>query len=173
MPGASWPRGGSTTGNRIPPTSGGGAGSGATGEIFLTTRWASALPIRRARALQEFGRDRLESQEADELLNTPPRDYKVEIAGFPTTIIRQGGKRFAAELRESARLAVPGRRPVAAASSNVPEYGMHLMATLSFPRFEDLDPKEGYVDLSATVRGMKLRERFKLKEMMYSGNLEL
>ncbi len=177
VPGVGWPRGGSTTGNRIPPisrpTGGGGPGSKATAEIFLTTRWASALPIRRAQALQEFGRERLGSEEAAKRLNAQPSDYVVEIAGFPATIVRQDAERFARELKNSARLAVPGRRPVAALTSEMPEPGMHLMATLTFPRFEGLHQKEEYIEISAAVRGIKISERFKLKDMIYGGNLEL
>ena len=177
IPGVGWPTGGSRTGTGRPPTTGSSTGGdrttgGTRAEIFLTTRWASALPIRRARALQQFGRDGLESDGAVELLKTPS-EYVVEIAGFPTTIIRQGGERFAEELKESARLASPGRKSLAATSCKVPPHGMHLMATLAFPRFEGLDPKEGYIELSATLRGIELHERFKLKQMIYSGNLEL
>ena len=172
IPGVGWP-----TGDRVPPTtrpsSGGGAAGGAKAEIFLTTRWASALPIRRARALQQFGRDGLESKEAVEILNTPPEEYVIEIAGFLTTMVPQGGKRLAAELKQSARLIVPGHRPAAPASCNVPEHGMHLMATLTFPRFDDVNSREGYIELTAKVRGMELQERFKLKEMTYRGKLEL
>ena len=179
IPGVGWPRRGpNTTGSRIPPSTvpgggGGGASGGGKAEIFLTTRWASALPIRRARLLQQFGRERIESEEALRLLSTPPSEYVIEIAGFPTTVIRQGGTRFAKELKNTARLTAPGHRPVSAVTSDVPEHGMHLMATLTFPRFENLGAKDAHVELSATARGIKLRERFKLKDMIYNGNLEL
>jgi hypothetical protein len=97
----------------------------------------------------------------------------VEIAGFPATIVRQNAERFAKELKKSARLTVPGRRSVGAVSSEMPEPGMHLMATLTFPRFENLHQQEEHIELSASVRGIKISERFKLKEMLYGGNLEL
>jgi hypothetical protein len=97
----------------------------------------------------------------------------IEIAGFPTTVVRGNAERFAKDLQDSARLSVQGRKPLSATSSNMPEPGMHLMGTLTFPRFEDLDPKEGTIEFTATARGIKLQQRFKLKEMIYNGNLEL
>jgi hypothetical protein len=180
IPGVGWPRGGggATPGNRMPPiggpsSGGGGRNSGATGEIFLTTRWASALPIRQAQTLQQFGRGRLETPEAADRLNTQPEDYVLEIAGFPATIVRERAAKFAAELKDTARLTVLGRKPLAATASNMPEPGMHLMATLSFPRFEHLAQHEGSIEFSATIRGMQLRQRFKLGEMVYGDRLEL
>lgn len=171
LPGVSWPgqRGGSMPGTRTPPS----GGSGATGELFLTTRWATALPVRRAQALQHFGRIGLEDPKVIELLNAAPSEYKLEIAGFLTTVVREGAEKFAAELKDSARLIVSGRKPIRATEAEMPEHGMHLMATLRFPRLEDVQVKESHVELSASVRGMQIRERFKLSDMVYAGNLEL
>ncbi|MEP7363262.1 MAG: hypothetical protein ABI972_08400 [Acidobacteriota bacterium] len=165
-----WP-GGSRTGGSS--RTGGAPGTGSKTEIYLVTRWSSALPIRRALALQEFGINGLNDEKAVELLNRNEPDYVVEIAGFPTTAIRQGAEKFAAELLRTARLTVPNRPPIAATASNVPEYGMHLVATLRFPRFENLAAKEGTIDLFAESGRMRIQERFKLREMVYDGRLEL
>jgi hypothetical protein len=102
-------------------------GGGAKAEIYLTTRWSSALPIRSALALREFGAEGLQSEKAVEFLNRQEPDYVVEVAGFLTTVIRQGAKQFAAGLLDSARLSVGGRRAIRATASYVPEHGMHLM----------------------------------------------
>jgi hypothetical protein len=177
IPGVGWPTGGSRTGTPPStwPRSGGSSGRGSSvrTEIYLTTRWSSALPIRRALALQEFGAGDLDAEKAVEMLNQQPADYVIEVAGFPTTVIRQGAKRFAAELLDSARLLVRGRPPMPPTSAEVPEYGMHLVATLRFQRFKDLAPNEGLIELSAESGRMSIRERFKLKNMLYGGVLEL
>jgi hypothetical protein len=162
----------SRTGSTRFPMPGGGASSVKT-EIYLTTRWSSALPIRRALALQEFGAGGLDSEKAIELLNSSQDEYIIEIAGFPTTVIPQGAKKFGAQLLDSARLIVPGRPAVRAKGSHVPEYGMHLVATLRFPRFENLEPKEGSIEIQTQSGNMSFRERFKLKDMVYGGKLEL
>jgi hypothetical protein len=108
-----------------------------------------------------------------ELLMTPPREYRLEIAGFPATIVGQDTENFAAELKDSAQLIVSGRKAIPAISANMPGHGMHLMATLLFPRFEDLQVKERHIELSASAPGMQIRERFNLGDMIHAGNLEL
>jgi hypothetical protein len=152
--------------------SGGGASSVRT-EIYLTTRWSSALPVRQALALQEFGEDGLQSDKAVELLTRREPEYVLEVAGFPAIMIRQGAKRFEAELLKTARLIVPDRKPILAASAHVPEYGTHLVATLRFPRLTDLTAKDGTIELYTASGSIKLQQRFKLKQMIYEGNLEL
>jgi hypothetical protein len=167
-----WPRG---TGNRVPSQSPipSGSGSGAKAEMYLITRWASALPIRRAMALEEFGASGLKEGKAAELLARRDEDYVVEIGGFPTQAIRQGAEQLAKDLLHSARLIVPNRGQARAVAAVVPPHGMHLVATLQFPRFEELSPKEGTIEVFAESGKIQLRVRFKLKEMVYDGRLEL
>lgn len=167
-----WPSGGGNT-TSSPRTWPGGSGGGAKTEIYLVTRWSSALPIRRALALLEFGANGLSDEKAVELLTRKEPEYVVEIGGFPTTTIRQGARKLEAELLQSARLTVPNRKPVTASSAHVPEHGMHLAATLRFPRFEDLSPKEGTIELFAESGPIRIQERFKLRDMVYEGLLEL
>jgi hypothetical protein len=171
IPGVGWPGGG---GSRTPGSSPWPGGGGPTkAEIFLTTRWASALPVRRARALQQYGAHGLQHEDAVALLTAKQTEYVVEIAGFNVSAIRQGAKKFAADLSKTARIVVPGRRPLSANDAQAPEHGMHLMVTLRFPRFENLEAKEGHIEVIAETRGIALRERFKLKELIYAGSLEL
>ena len=58
-----------------------------------TTRWASALPIRRAMALAQFGEAGLQDERAVDLLSRSEPEYVLEVAGFPTTLIHQGAKK--------------------------------------------------------------------------------
>ena len=150
-----------------------GGAAGARAEIYLTVRWASALPVRQAIALQQFGANGLLDEKARELLDRHEEEYVVEIAGFPTTLIRQGARRFEAELAKSATLSIGGRRSLSPSSVHVPEHGMYLMATLRFPRLPNLTATDGDVTIYAQSGALEIEQRFKLKEMMYEGRLEL
>ena len=108
-----------------------------------------------------------------ELLNHRDPEYLIDVAGFPTQAIRQGARRFTADLLQSGRLIVPNRPAVNATSANVPEHGMHLVATLRFPRFDNLKAKDGTIELYAESEKIQVQVRFKLKEMVYGGGLEL
>jgi hypothetical protein len=124
-------------------------------------------------ALSQFGGSGLGNERARELLDRDDPEYVIEIAGFPATLIRQGTERFEAELLRSARLTVSARPSTAAVTVDVPPHGMHLMATLRFPRYADLAPKDGTIEVSADAGAFHIRQRFKLKDMMYGGRLEL
>jgi hypothetical protein len=142
-------------------------------EIYLTARWASALPVRQAMALFQYGKSGVESARAVETLRDPGKEYVLELAGFPATAIVQGARRFEAELLESATLLMKGRKAVRATASSVPEHGNYLVATLRFPRMADLRPEEGHLTIAATAGPMAIEQKFKLREMTYRGRLEL
>ena len=78
-----------------------------------------------------------------------------------------------AELAESATVTVKGRKAVRATSASVPEHGNHLMATLRFPRTENLSADDGLIEVYARAGAIEMVQRFKLREMIYRGRLEL
>jgi hypothetical protein len=167
-----WPSGGPTTGSRTPRIDDGNAPPAQT-EIYLTTRWSSALPIRQAMALHQFGRSGLSSAKAAELLQGNAAEYVLEVAGFPVGMVPQGVRRFEAELLESSTLLLKGRKTLRATAASVPEHGNHLIATLRFPRFENLSDSDGFIEFAAQAGPMDIRQKFKLRDMNYKGRLEL
>ncbi len=146
---------------------------GVSTEIYLTVRWSSALPVRRALALHQYGKNGLGSGKAVELLDGEPAEYVVDVAGFPVGAVAQGARRLEAELLRSAKLIVKGRSAMSAVSASVPEHGNHLIATVRFRRFENLLESEGFIELSAQAGPMVIHSKFKLREMNYKGRLEL
>jgi hypothetical protein len=140
-------------------------------EMYLIVRWRSALPVRRALALAEFGRARLEEEPALELLTHEEPDYVIEMAGFPAILVRDA-KRLEGDLARTARLFLPGRRPLAPSAVDVPAHGNHLIATIRFPRPANIEPA-GAAELTAEHGPAPIKQSFKLKEMIYRGRLEL
>ena len=167
-----WPSGSTTPANRTPRIDEGNAPPVQT-EIYLTTRWSSALPMRQALALHQFGRAGLHSARAVELLRGTDAEYVLDVAGFPAGMVPQGARRFEAELLESATLLVKGRKALRATAASVPEHGSHLIATLRFPRFDNLFDGDGLIEFAALAGPMDIRQKFKLKDMSYKGRLEL
>jgi hypothetical protein len=177
IPGVGWPGSGTGRGGTQVP---GGRGQTPTGtargvrtEMYLTVRWSSALPIRQALALQLYGREGLEDPRAVDLISKPERDYVVDVAGFRPAMVPQGAAAFEKELMKSAKLTAKGRRLLAPTSVQVPEHGMHLTATLRFPRWENLSQEDGEVRFYAEAGAAKIDCPFKLKPMVYRGRLEL
>ncbi|MBK5291170.1 MAG: hypothetical protein JJE04_05780 [Acidobacteriia bacterium] len=154
-------------------TVGGSRGPGALTEIYLTIRWSSALPIRQAVALERWGKDGLDKPEAMEWLGRREKDYVMEIFGFNVTAVPKGAKWLEEQLTRSASISGKGRRRQPS-TVRVPEHGMHLSAELRFPRSEsEFTPDEDSVRFTAEAGAIKIDLRFKLKEMVYGGKLEL
>jgi hypothetical protein len=142
-------------------------------EIYLTVRWATALPVRQAMALHQYGRAGLGGPKAVELLRGTATEYVLEIAGFPAGMVPQGVRRFEAQLLESATLLVKGRKGLRASAASVPEHGNHLISTLRFARFDNLSESDGFIEFSAQAGPMDIHQKFKLRDMNYKGHLEL
>lgn len=173
IPGVGWPGGSRVpTGGGHPRRGGDSGGSGSRAEMYLTTRWSSALPIRQALALQEFGRGGLDHPKAVELLTRAQTEYIVEIFGFPTIVFPQGGGVLEKQLLKTAQLTA-GNAHVRAKSVEVPEHGMHLRARLCFPLISGVAASDGVLRLSAQAGPAKIDQQFKLKPMVYRGVLEL
>lgn len=167
-----WPTGNGSPNNRTPRIDDGNAQPVQT-EIYLTTRWSSALPIRQALALHQYGRSGLQNPKAVELLKGSESEYVLDVAGFPVGMVPQGVRRFEAELLQSATLLVKGRKALRAKAASVPEHGNHLVGTLRFPRFENLSEGDGFIEFAALAGPMEIHQKFKLRDMSYSGRLEL
>jgi len=174
-PGIGLPRGGGGGGggrtgrspdssNPFPIPSREGSNTGVRTEMYLTIRWASALPVRQAMTILEPGSAALDKE---------PSDYIIEIPGFLTTMFPKGATDLEEQLSRNARLLVKGRRPVSSSHVRVPEHGMHLMATMRFPRMEGLSAKDNVLHFVAQIGTAEIDAAFKLPAMAYRGRLEL
>jgi hypothetical protein len=171
--GVSWP--GSRQPGGIPgaqiPKRGGGSAPVRT-EIFLTVRWSSALPVRRALAMQRWGKTGISGAEAQEFLARRIDGYEIEIFGFPV-MVSPPSEQIEKDLSKSAAIEVkkhPAARP---REVEVPPQGEHLSARLAFDAISNLTAADGYAELGAATGTMKIRCRFTLKEMFYEGQLAL
>lgn len=174
LPGG-WP-GGSTGGRSPRGTPGPGMPTGDSSPILriavdLTIRWASALPVRRAFALQEFSRSGLDHPRAIELLETEPTDFLIQIAGIPRTLYGEDGKHLRNQLQET-RLSIPGRRTLTPARIDIPSIGRELTATLRFPR-SSVPEDAASIELLSQIESERIEQRFKVRSMHYQDRLEL
>jgi hypothetical protein len=164
IPGVGWPRG--------PRTGGPAATQDTTIPVLrvgvdLIVRWATALPVRRALALQEFGRDGLANTRAIQMLTEEPDEIVLDLAGIPHALVGQELERNLAK----AKLTASNRRPLNPLSVEVPTMGAQVTAKLRFVRFENLDP-EGTIEI-VIPGALPISERFKLRSMVYEGRIAL
>ncbi|MEZ5352817.1 MAG: hypothetical protein R2762_09295 [Bryobacteraceae bacterium] len=156
----------------LPGRSAGPRGNvGVHTEIYLTVRWSSALPIRQALALEQWGRKGLSSPEAQEFLAAQTEEHLLEVFGIPATQFPDGTAQLEKDMERSGSLLVKDRMPVRASSAAAPAPGMHLSVALRFPRLEGLSETDNAIDFEAKAGPMRIAARFKLKDMVYGGRL--
>lgn len=157
---------------------GGGRGRGGGGQSMesapghvVVVRWHTALPIRQAVARMRFGKEAGTSPEAAKMLQPEEKRYVVGLADLPPQLLMRSNP---AELKSKATLRVKGREPLEATEA-VPERGQRgATLYLVFPRpgFPiTLDDKEVEVVLKLT--SVEIKRRFRLKDMLFDGKLEL
>lgn len=173
--GLGWPGGGSQVPTSRPaPGQGGGAPPMVTrGEAYLTIRWSSALPIRQAMLLDTHGSLREAPADEVEALRSVPKEFVVEVFGIPGQVIQTDRRRMEELLVETSQLTLPGRRPISATEAHAPIHGQYRFLTLRFPKDEPITVDNKEVEFFASAGPFEIKEKFKLKEMVYGGRLEL
>ena len=173
--GFGFPGGGSRTGGGIGLPNGGWGGPLASryseyddGDADVTVRWDSALPVRQALA---HSREDLAPQIREELLNREPDYYVIAVDSLPPA-----GAWLAEEperLRQSSRLVRKGKPTIRATRMEIVPHPGAPGVILYFPRNEVITLDDKTVHFELTPGEVNVRAKFKLKEMIYRGNLEL
>ena len=161
----------------------GGGGLDNTGGAFgsfhpLFVRWDTSLPVRQAMARLRYQGAALASPEAQKLLE-PERDHFVIcIAGLPPQMARLATEekdRILEEIRVESFLKIKGRPPLAAEIVQLrTEQGWAELRIL-FPRrgSQDIRLKDKRVEFVSKISKQKISRKFKLKDMVFKGVLEL
>ena len=164
-------------------SSAGGGDFDSTGGAFgsfhpLFVRWDTSLSMRQALARLRYGGASLASPEAQKFLK-PERDHFVIcVAGLPPQMARLATEekdRILEEIRVESFLQIKGRPPLAAEVVQIgAEQGWAELRIL-FPRrgSQDIRLKDNRVEFISKISKQKISRKFKLKDMVFKGSLEL
>ena len=154
---------------------GGGRGIGAMQappSITVYLRWVSALPIRQAIVRSNYGND-LKNPAALKLLNLQQDSYIVSVSGLPARMIGNDKE----QLKHNAHLKIKGKDPVAATDVKVRTAGRIGEVVLFFPKADkgglDISLADKNVEFGLKLRHLTIKRKFKLKDMVYRGKLEI
>jgi len=135
----------------------------------LLVRFHAALPIKQAVAVARFGDGVLKSPEAATMLSRKEDAYVIGITGPQRLLIADP-----AELKESARLVIKGRDPIAAENVTADNGAAGAAVYFFFPRGTNpIKLEDNSFELQVKFPSFQLKYRFKLKEMIFEGNLEI
>jgi hypothetical protein len=156
-----------------------GGGGGDMGGAAVTTgptvlmRWQSALPIREAAARVKYGEEAGTSKEAADMLSANQQLYVVGIFGIPAKAVGSATD----ELKSNAELRVKNQPPARPVQVRISQQGPSTAIFLLFPREQPgahvIVPADDEVEVFLNLEAGQVSRKFKLKEMMFDGKLEL
>lgn len=144
----------------------------------LIFRWASALPVRQAKALYRAREQKRDASQVGAMVEARAGAGPVlEIFGLPAVAAHAGTEALSARLKRSTVLrSKDGRVQLRPESVETAVLGDTLSVSIRFPAPPDdpLGVKDGEVICSGSADELfSFEERFKLRDMVYLGSLEI
>ncbi len=175
------PGGGGGFGGGAPggPQGGGGSefGPGAQGSSAPTfdvvARWQSALPIRQALVRLKFGAEADKSAEASKLLQEEERPYEIVLSGPMGMFLRGKPGDSAKALSEVSFLSSKRTGEIKAVQIQVGKPGKTMDVLFAFPRSMPFTADDKEVEFVTKLGTSTLKYKFKLKDMVVNGKLEM
>jgi hypothetical protein len=161
------------------PQGGGGSefGPGAQGTapptFDVVARWQSALPIRQAFVRLKFGAEANKSAEAGKILEQQDKPYEIVLSG-PMGMFLGGKPGDAAKaLSEVSFLSSRRTGEIKAVQIEVGKPGKTMDVVFAFPRSMPFTVEDKEVELVTKLGTSTLKYKFKLKDMVLNGKLEM
>lgn len=113
----------------------------------IIVRWASALPVRHAKALFRQRDQKADPARLGELIEAPGADYVVEIFGLPVEVAHKGAGSVEVVAREGLYLETKSGRRLRPNRVEVLLQATSLTLLVHFPRTEPIVASDGEIDL--------------------------
>ncbi len=156
------------------PVGGIGAAKPKTpGEADILIRWASALPIRQAKALYRQRDEKLPVSKATEFIAPRGGGYVLEIHGVPAEVAHQGPETVADIARQSVYLKTKSGRTLRPQRSEAHVNGLTLTILVYFSDADPIRLEDKEVEAIGDIQIFKFHRRFPLAPMVYLGRLEI
>jgi hypothetical protein len=161
-------------------TGGGGRGGGGRGgggaegfgpgaqRVRLTISWRSALPLKQAVARQQVGKAGTITAEEQAALDRDDGLYVVAIQGLPPQYTRAGPNNII-----EAFLRRDGKPAIGATRGNALMMRGGALLLVGFPKTDPITVSDGDVEFDIKMGEFGFKKKFKLKEMVYKGELTL
>ncbi len=153
---------------------GGGGGYGGGAErpsMMLVVRWSSSLPIKQAMVKMQFGSEAETSKEAQDMLTRPESHYVLTVSGLPARMARMAQN--PERIQQSAFLVRKQKPDLGAEHVQVIPSEQSVDLHLAFPRTEPITLEDKNVELKLALGPIQVKKKFKLKDMVFDGDLAL
>ena len=149
---------------------GGGGRGGGGGSINLVVSWRSALPVKQAVVRSKMGKPGDVPADAQDFLSKADDQYIIVIEGMPQNFARQA-MADGAKVKKS--VLKVGKREIPLADVRAGQNGRNVDFILFFSKAEPIKVEENEAEVIAKLGIFDVKKKFKLKDMVVNGKLEL
>ena len=136
-------------------------------------RWVSALPVKRAMVKQRFGSNPI-GPEGLAYLDRKETHYRISVVGLPRQLIPGADDAEGmAQLKQSIFLKRKNKKDIFPEVVNVQPRQRISVIYAQFPRTDAVTLDDGRVELVINFKSANVKRKFKLKDMVFEGLLEL
>lgn len=178
-------------GGGMPPPGGGGGFGGGGGRgggapqgqsegfggggfsVMVTARMESALPIREALVRTKFGADAEKSEDAKKVLSDEPKSYEVVLSGGLGGFVMGPPDQVKEHLTESTTLSSARGTSIKPETIQIGPPGKTMDVLFVFPRTMPFTVDDQEVEFATKLGKSNVKIKFKLKDMVVNGKLEM
>jgi hypothetical protein len=140
--------------------------------VRLLLRWQTALPVKQALVKAKYGAEAGTSPEAQKLLAREEQYYVLSVSGLPAYLLPKDEQAKQA-MAAASTLNVKNKDAVAAADVEFQKDGGNVDAYFLFPRKSPFSLEDKEIEFVSKLGPVTLKHKFKLKDMVFKGKLEL
>lgn len=152
---------------------GGGEGPGTSQATTVVGRWQSALPLKQAFARVKYGADAATSTEAKQLVERQETSYIIVVSGPLRPLMRGNAETLKKAIMDASSLSSKTKDPLKPAELQLASSQKSVELVFYFPRTAAFTLADKEVEFSTRIGDVTLKYKFRLKEMVYNGKLEL
>ena len=153
------------------PQGGAGAEAPPVATAPVMMRWVTALPIKQAMMKRQFGAEVNTSAEAKKSLERVEQSYVLYVATTPQAA--RGLAQAKEALMMTTSLNIKGKQSIHPMDIQFGNQPGAAEVYMIFPRTAEITADDKELEFVTKLGGMNVKYRFKLKDMVYNGKLEL
>jgi hypothetical protein len=141
-------------------------------------RWQTALPMRQAQVRAKYGKEAATAPGAKKILDQDPTVYVISVAGVPGSLVMLGGAEIAKHtIQDQTTLTAKGKpalHPNAVELVHTGDNsGDNVDVLLAFPKTSPFTLADQEIEFASHIGTVDVKYRFRLKDMVFRGKLEL
>ena len=149
------------------------AAPGGGGDATVTLLWQTALPVKQALVKRRFAAEAGTSPDAKALLGPEEKFYVLTLSGVPGNLLAamQGDKKAA--LLDVTMLTVAGKPPLKAVDVQTSSGRGGGIVSFLFPKTRTFTADDKDLEFSSKFDKTAVKHKFKLKDMVFNGKVEM